>query len=293
MDNKVSIRIVRSDNREFLIDGTDWKIPSDGLTGFGSFDNSVTTVDNAVGDGGIISSDRIAPKDRTISAKSVNRHLNDVLRREANSFFNAKMTFKVYLTYMGITRWGEGTIYRYDLPTGNVHKPLTLTVTFLFPNPYLKSFEDFGKDIASITGMIAFPYLCATSPLQGVPLGTTGGAYNFARQVVLDNDGDVETYCRAVFLAKGVVKNPKLIIGDKFVRVLDDMASGDVIEIDFVKDPPTVKKNGRNIIGKCDRKSDFDNMILKKGDTEIQFDADDGTNLLAVSIYYNKLYAVI
>ena len=56
--------------------------------------------------------------------------------------------------------------------------------------------------------------------------------------------------------------------------------------IDFVFN--RVKMNG-----KCDRKSDFDNMILKKGDTEIQFDADDGTNLLAVSIYYNKLYAVI
>ena len=34
-------------------------------------------------------------------------------------------------------------------------------------------------------------------------------------------------------------------------------------------------------------------MFLSIGDTAIQFGADDGTNLLAVSIYYNKLYAVI
>lgn len=293
MDKSVTVRILRSDNKEFVMDGTEWRIPSDGLEGFGSFSNSIVTVDNAVGDGGIISSDRVGPKDRTIKAKSVNRHMNDVLRMEANSFFNVKMTFKVYVTYMGITRWAEGEIAKYDLTTGNVYKSLNLMVTFLFPNPYLKSYEDFGKDIASITGMIAFPYMCAVQSAQNVPTGITGGIYNFARQVVLDNDGDVETYCRAVFLAKGIVKNPELIIGDKFVRVLDEMDSGDVIEIDFVKNPPTVKKNGVNIIGKCDRKSDFNNMILQKGDTEIQFDADDGTNLLAVSIYYNKLYQTI
>lgn len=291
MDSVVKIRIIRSDNKEFNIDGTDWKIPSDGLEGFGSFENDITTVDNAVGDGGIVTSDRIAPKDRTIVAKSVNRHLNDVLRHEANSFFNTKMNYKVYLTYMGLTRWAEGKIYKYNLPTGNIYRSLTLTVTFLFSNPYLKSYEDFGKDIASITGMIAFPYLCSVT--QDTPNGITGGVYNFARQVILENDGDVETYCRAVFVAKGVVTNPKLIIGNSYVRVIDVMEEGDTIEIDFVKNPPTVKKNGINIIGKCDRTSSFDTMVIGIGDTEIQFDADDGTNLLQVSIYYNKLYATI
>lgn len=291
MEHKVSIKIIRSDNKEFNIDGTNWKIPSNGLDGFGSFENDISVVDNAIGDGGITTSKRMASKYRTITAKSTNKYLNDVLRHEANAFFNAKMTYKVYITYMGITRWAEGEIYKYHLPTENVHKTMTLTLIFHFSNPYLKSFEDFGKDIASVSPMIAFPYLCPVS--SGVPNGITGGIYNFAKRVLLENDGDVETYCKAVFVAKGTVTNPQLIIKDKFVRVLDVMVEGDVIEIDFVKDPPTVKKNGVNIIGKCDRKSDFENMIIEKGDTEIQFDADDGTNLLQVSIYYNKLYAVI
>lgn len=248
-------------------------------------------MDNAVGDGGIISSERMAPKDRTITAKTTNPVLNEVLRHEANAFFNPKMTYRVYLTYMGVTRWAEGKIYKYSLPTQNIHKSLTLTITFLFANPYLKSYEDFGKDIASITGMSGFPYLCAKG--GNMPQGITGGIYNFARQVILENDGDVETFCRAVFIAKGEVTNPKLIIDEHYVRVIDTMEQGDVIEIDFVKNPPTVKKNGINIIGKCDRKSSFDEMALKIGDTAIQFDADDGTNLLTVSIYYNKMYTVI
>lgn len=291
MEYKVNIKIVRSDNKEFHIDGTNWKLPSNGLEGFGEFENDISVVDNAIGDGGITTSKRMSSKYRTITVKSVNKYLNDVLRHEANAFFNAKMTYKVYITYMGITRWAEGEIYKYSLPTENVHKTMTMTLIFHFPNPYLKSFEDFGKDIASVSPMIAFPYLCAVS--SSVPRGITGGIYNFAKRVILENDGDVETYCKAVFVAKGTVTNPSLIIKDKFVRVLDVMTEGDVIEIDFVKNPPTVKKNGVNIIGKCDRKSDFENMIIEKGDTEIQFDADDGTNLLQVSIYYNKLYAVI
>ena len=45
MDTKVCVRFVRSDEREFLIDGTDWKIPSKGLDGFGAYENDITTVD--------------------------------------------------------------------------------------------------------------------------------------------------------------------------------------------------------------------------------------------------------
>lgn len=289
MDKKVIVRIVREDNREFKIDGSDWKLLE--LDGFGAFENDISTVDKAIGDGSIITSDRIAQKDRTIVAKALNRHLNDVLRRMANSFFNAKMLYKVYVTYMGITRWGEGKIYKYNLPAGNVYQSLQLTITFLFPNPYLKSYEDFGRDIASVTPMIGFPYLCNIAP--GHVYGVTGGIYNFAKQVILENDGDVETYCRAVFVAKGTVTNPSLIIGEDYVKVLDVMQADDVIEMDFTKDPPTIKKNGVNCMGKCDRKSGFDAMYLKVGDTAIQYDADDGTNLLQVSIYYNKLYTVI
>ena len=289
MDTNASIRIVREDNKEFKINGTDWKILK--LDGFGNYQNDITVVDKAVGDGGIISSSRISDKDRTIVAKTQNQHLSDVLRKEANSFFNPKMLYKVYLTYMGITRWAEGRIYKYSLPTNNTHRTLELTVVFLFPDPYLKSYEDFGKDIALVTPMIAFPYLCAVG--GNAPEGITGGIYNFARQVVLENDGDVEAYCKAIFTAKGRVENPSLVISDKYVKVLDVMEEGDVIEMDFTKSPPTVKKNGTNFIGRCDRTSHFDEMKIPMGDSEIQFNADDGTNLLSVSIYYNKLYTVI
>lgn len=291
MDKTVKIRILRSDGKEFNIDGTDWRIPSGGLDGFGAYENNITTVDNAVGDGGIIVSDRIASKDRTIMAKSRNPLLNDILRRKAMSFFNSKSMYSIYLTYMGVTRWCEGKIYKFDLPSGNVNQTMTMTVTFLCPNPFLKSYDNFGKNIASVMGMCAYPYLCSIT--DGTPKGITGGRFNFAQVIVLENDGDVETFCKAVFTAKGEVVNPKLMVNGNYVRVLDTMQSGDVIIMDFTKSPPTVQKNGTNYIGHCDRTSAFDDMALVVGDSEIAFDADNGSNLLDVSIYYNKLYGAI
>lgn len=284
---------MRDDGKEFLIDGTDWAIPSKGLDGFGEYENDIETVDNAVGDGGIITSTRIAPKDRTIQAISRNPKHNEALRKHTVAFFNGKFNYKVYLTYMGVTRWTEGRIYKFALPNRNIYKRLELKVTFLCPNPFLKSYEDFGKDIASVSGMIAFPFLCARTKSYHVPKGTTGGIYNFASKVILANDGDVETYCKAIIRANGTVINPKLIINEKYVRIIDTMNQGDQIEIDFVANPPTVKKNGQNIVGKCDRTSAFDEMALLIGDNEVAYDADDGGNVLECSIYYNKLYSAM
>ena len=95
MNKEVKVRIVRSDNKEFLLNSADWKIPSNGLEGFGMYENDITVTANAVGDGGVISSDRLAEKDRTIVAKSRNPMLNDILRRHAMSFFSPKYEYKV------------------------------------------------------------------------------------------------------------------------------------------------------------------------------------------------------
>lgn len=233
-------------------------------------------------------------KDRTIKAISRNIYMNDVLRAEARSFFSPKYTYSVYFTYMGTCRWFEGKIRKFVLPTANINKNQEMTIVFLCPNPYLKSYDNFGKNIASVEGRLAFPYICSTdNNYPRIMQGITGGRFNFAQRIILENDGDVDAYCKCIFEATGAVTNPKLIINDNYVRVLDVMEEGDTIEMDFTSNPPTVKKNGVNFIGHCDRTSAFDEMALTIGDTEVSFDADNGTNLLRVSIYYNKLYSSI
>lgn len=283
--SQVFVKFIRDDGREFTLNNDNWKIPSNGLEGFGDFSNSVNVIDNGTGDGGMFSSSRVPHKDRTISAKCRNKHLAEILRHEATSFFRPKNTYKVYLTYMGRTRWAEGIVERFNISTGNIHQPIELTVTLLFADPYLRSYEDFGKNIASVRGMAGFPYLCAVT--RGIPTGI----FDYAAMVNISNDGDVEAYCKVVLRAKGEVLNPKLTINERYIRILDRMQDKDVIIIDFTVNPPTVRKNGVNIIGKCDRTSEFDDMALVIGDSVVQYTADSGTNVLTVSVYFNKLYA--
>lgn len=293
---KVQIIIIRDDNKEFKINtkDSDWKIPSKGLDGFGDYTNSVSTVANVVGDGDIISSSRVGGKDRTLEFVSEDNKHNETLRDAATSFFTPKYTFRVYLTYMNRTRWCEGVIHKLKIPTGNINRKIEIAVTFLCPDPYLRSYDDFGQDIASISGRIAFPFLCSIDDrYPKLMQGITGGVFNFAQKIVLNNDGDVDTYCKCVMKAVGEVENPVLYINGNYVRILDTMINGDTIEMDFAAKPPTVKKNGENFIGHCDRTSAFDEMMLKIGDSSVSFNAENGSDLLKVSIYYNKLYATI
>lgn len=235
----------------------------------------------------------MAQKDRTIRAYSHDRANNDLIRRRVLEFFNAKSTYKIYLTYMGLTRWCEGKVYKFSMPAANVNKNMELQVTFLCPNPYLKSYDDFGQDIASLTGMIAFPYLCNKTRKEHAPVGVTGAIFNFAQTVSLFNDGDTEAQCRIVIYAKGSVENPLIRINGNMVRLIDTLQGGDEVVFDFTVNPPTVKKNDINIIGKCDRNSAFDEMGLQIGDNSIEYDAQDGANMMNVSVYYNKLYCGI
>lgn len=292
MDNITIVIKRNSDGATFGIGkGYDWKLLKKGLDGFGEFANDITYVDNGIHDGGLITSTRLGDVDRTIKCGYIRLNENIAMRRKVTEFFNVKDTFKVYITYMERTLWAEGKLYKFDLSMEEAQDAMMeLTLTFFFANPYLKSYDDFGKDIASITPMIAFPYLVSTNVK---PSGLTGGVFNFAKAVEINNDGDVETYCRVVLKADGEVVNPKLIIGEEYVRVIDTMERGDQIEMDFTTFPPTVKKNGVNCIGKCDRTSSFTDMILAKGYVTVGYDADDGDDNMSVSFYYNKLYSAI
>ena len=286
MNNKVIIRLVRDDKKEFIIDGGDWKIPSDGLSGFGSLDNNVSTNSNSYGDGSQFTSERLAEKDRTVQASVSDVKRNVELRRSALAFFKFKHTYKLYITYMGLTRWCEGILYKLALSEGNVYKKVTLQFTILSEIPYYKSVDNFGKDIAEIIPMIGFPYICTSR-------GRVTGIYNFEKEVEVYNDGDVDTFCKAIFRANGDVTNPKLLVNGKYVRILSTMVKGDVIELDFTSPRTKVVKNGINILGSTDRTSNLAEMPLNVGNNVIGYSADDGDSAMEVSIYYNKLYALI
>lgn len=286
MNNKVIIRLVRDDKKEFIIDGGDWKIPSDGLSGFGSLDNNVSTNSNSYGDGSQFTSERLAEKDRTVQASVSDVKRNVELRRSALAFFKFKHTYKLYITYMGLTRWCEGILYKLALSEGNVYKKVTLQFTILNSDAYFRSYDNFGKDIAAITAGVGFPYINTSK-------GRSSGVYNFAKEVEIFNDGDVDTFCKAVFKSRGNIVNPMLKINGKYTRVLTTLEQGDELIIDFTSSIVSIRKNGVNVMGSVDKSSDLVDMQLNVGNNIIGYDADSGDSYAEVSIFYNKLYALI
>ena len=288
MDKVVSIKMIREDGKSFLINNNSWMIPSDGLSGFGDVNNEIGTENILYNDGDNETYSRIDSVDRTVKFTVANTIENEPLRHRAIEFFNAKRSYKCIIHYMGLERWCEGKLSKVAISEGNIYKPVTVQFTLKCLKPYFYSMDNFGKDIASVMPLEGFPFH-SYAKWGGHPTGY----YNFGRSVSIVNDGDVETKARVVINALGDVTNPSFFINGKYVKVLDTMARNDSIEINFDSVPPTVKKNGVNIMGKCDRASEFSDMDIRQGDNIIKYEAEQGDTLMTCSVYYNKRYLMI
>lgn len=280
MQTTVTIKLVRDDNVEFVIDGDDWGVLS--IDGAEAPTYEVFSEKAAVGDGNIITGKRVGARELQIRACAKKPNLNDLLRSQALSFFNPKRTYRVYLFYMARSYWIDGILSAFDCANQNVFAPQEFTALFLCPEPYWNSLDGFGKDIASETARWGFPYL--DHPNRGVLVST----YNFARTVLLNYDGDVPAPFTAELQADDTVVNPKIIKDGYFVRILDTLQNGDLVQIDFKRS--TITKNGENILSKTDRSSNFTNMQMNPGANQISYEADSGDNNLHVVLRYYKKY---
>lgn len=253
-----------------------WELES--VKGLFNPDVSVYTVDKAIGNGVKVTGKQLKGRTITITASITNTDYNDIMRLEVNRFFNAMHSFKVYITYYNTTRWGECELMGVDCQQENLDEPLPLKIMFLCPSAFLKGTDNFGKDIASITPMFFFPYVSTVND------GFNFGFYNFANEVTVVNEGDVETQCKVIFSAKGPVKNPCIIKNEgKFVRILKDMVLGDEIVVDF--ETGRIIFNGERTTS-IDRSSSF--FYLDKGKNTLKASADENIANLSTVIYYNS-----
>lgn len=283
----VTVKVIRDDNKEFIIDNFLWKVTSDGLDGWDMTGFSVNTENKAFGDGSFFMADRVPEKDRTIKAVLTNKNLSSTMRQLTRNFFAQKHTYKIYLTYQNVTKWCEGRLIAFSLPTKNIHENLILQFTILCPQPFLLSVDDFSKNIAEINPKFGFPYVSL------VGKSFIFSEYKFAKEVFVENDGDVETFIKVVIKAKGDVTNPVINKDEKFIKLLDKLKFGDVVVIDLTQEPAKITKNGLNIIRLTDRKSSLTDIKLFVGTNAISFNAESGSNNMDVIIYYNKRYAGI
>mgnify|MGYP001072859813 FL=1 len=281
----MQVRFVRDDGRTFLLGGSyrdsaEWGITD--ITGTDTVENRMSWVVPAAGDGEEITGERIPARNIDIQASVKDRQKNSAERRKAMAFFNPKHSFTLYVTKGNVTRWTVARQERFQCREQPADRHVSMSIALKCADPYLYSVDDYGKNIAAVTGCFGFPYI---SPIER---GFRTGVYNFAKVVTVENTGDVETRMKIIVMADGLVENPKVMLNGAYVRLLDILQAGDTVEIDMVRN--TIRKNGSNCIGKVDRHSSFTGMVLRPGNNEVSFDADNGDTDMKVVLYYNLRY---
>ena len=283
------IRFVKPNGDELKVGmGYDWRLAKNGLEGFSAFEANVSTTKDYARDGGRIENVRLDEKDRTIKMYNLNWRNADVEREKIKRFFSYNTDYKIYITQGQATMWTTGVLYRMAInePTDEDYL-LHATISFEFESPYLLSVDNFGKDIASLTPHFGFPWI------SRLTYGTAVGIFNFERSVILKNDGDNIAYPKIKVSFRNPVLNPVVSINEGYIRFLGTFTAADKITVDYTVNPPRIENNGENILGMCDRASDFDNMYILIGENTVSFDADNGTDEMSVSVYYNRLYTLI
>lgn len=282
LDTYVAARFVRSDGAELLADGSDWLLTR--IDGAAAPAYEIFTQDSGAGDGAAVTGKRVKARDLQLDAAALSVAGNPVLRRRVLGFFSPKQTYRIYLTYMGRTRWLAAELTAFQAPNDKVNLPQTFSAYFVAPDPYWQSVDDFGQDIAAITPRWGWPYM------DHPTFGVLADLANFARRVVFDYDGDVPAYPTIVITADDEVTNPKILNGSAFVRLIDELKAGDTVVITTAPQRIRITKNGANVLNKVDRASAFSGLALQPGINVYSFAADYGDNNLHVVIRYNKQY---
>ena len=160
--------------------------------------------------------------------------------------------------------------------------PLQVTLTFIAPEPFYRSAEPVESAFRQTVPLMTFPLNFMENT------GMTTGYTRTADSVTMINPGDAECGMTAVLTASGgIVENPCLTCGDKYIRLLTTLQDGDTAEIDTRPGKKNVLLNGeRKFL--FDRTSDF--FLLSPGENRISVSADSGSDYLSVRLFCTPLY---
>lgn len=273
------------------------------VSGLESSELEISTSDNALVDGVSVDGKKIGKRLIHIEAKFKSNRNNPENRAAIIKFFNPKYTGKALITNMGISRNIEYELEGWTFAEQrNLDTRLGIIVDLLCPDPYMLNVDNFGKNMAHFTAQFHFPWHSlaqrATNKSQyperarGLLLGGMIMGYRtLHKDVMLTNDGDVPTGIQIQFVAKrGFVKNPKITNKDtgQYMRVICDMAMGDVLLIDTNMRNQVIELNGANYYHHIDRRSEP--FELAVGNNYLEYDADENYTNLDVNLYYRPKY---
>lgn len=271
----------RSDGRELVFGNDTFQILE--MNGIDTLKPELFSKKKARGDGNIITGKRMPAREFSVTAELFDAKENAKYRSVLNSFFSHRYTYDVTITYINEPRYvAHCELMLYQCPTKNVFYPLKPKITMLAPDGYFLSVDSFGQDIAGTRGGAGFPYVNLVNKTFAF------GIFEFKGNATFENDGDVEAYVKASITFRGNVVNPKLIMGESYVKVIDTFVPGDILVIDA--SDKSLTKNGVNIDNRLEKGSKWLNLTFDVGENLLSYDADSGNNLMMVRVYFNKRY---
>lgn len=273
------------------------------VTGLESSELQISTSDNALIDGATVDGKKIKPRPIHIEASFRSTKNNPENRTALIKFFNPKYTGLARFTALGTTRKIEYELEGWSFyKQANLDNKMKIVVDLICPDPYMQNIDNFGKNMASITPLWAFPWRVTTYRLEnkkdypeeyrGMMLGSiTTGYRTLHKEVVLANDGDVATGLQIQFVAsRGPAVNPmiKNIGTGQFMRVVISLEKGDILLVDTNDTHQVITLNGVNCYQKIDRRSEPFQIAV--GDNYLEYDADENYTNLDVNLFYTPKY---
>lgn len=274
------------------------------VTGLESSELDISTSDNALVDGASVDGKKIKPRPIHIEASFKSNKNNPENQANVIKFFNPKYTGKALITNMGVSRNIEYELEGWTFASvRNMDNKLKILVDLLCPDPYMLNVDNYGKNMANISALFAFPWRMLSTRMTSGKLdypdkargmllgGMTMGYRTLYKEVVLANDGDVPTGVQIQFVAtRGPVTNPKITNTGtgQYMRVNVAMQQGDILLIDTNDRHQVITLNGVNYYQHIDRKSEP--FKLAVGDNYLEYDADENYTNLDVNLFYTPKY---
>ena len=254
------------------------------VSGLESSEVEISTSDNALVDGASVDGKKIKPRPIHIEASFRSNKNNPENRAKVIKFFNPKYTGKARITNMGVSRNIEYELEGWTFAAmKNLDNKLKILVDLICPDPYMLNVDNFGKNMANISPLFAFPWRMLSKRMETGKLdykaearglllgGSTMGYRTLHKEVVLSNDGDVPTGVQI-----------------QFMRVNVTMQTGDVLLIDTNDRHQVITLNGVNYYQHIDRRSEP--FKLEVGDNYLEYDADENYTNLDVNLFYTPKY---
>ena len=286
MDYKFNA-IFKSNNNEIEMNkNTDIKIID--IEGLEASSYTINTISSEQ-DGAIVTSEKIEPRELTITG-DIEKNENETLNREKLiRFFNPKAIGEFYITRNDKERKIQYRVSSLDFSTNKLYEYIQFTLVLeSTEEPYFEDAKNRGNNLALISPQFTFPLVIMPNPK-----GKVMGYKVYKPYMPLVNDGDKETGIKIVITAKrGIMKNIKLTLNNnQYIQVNQTLNQWDVLTINTNARKKSVTLNGTNIINKIDRNSTF--FTLKQGKNILKYECEDGSTNIDIDVkFYRKFLGV-